>query len=143
MSEEKKQESTTEKVYDAVNPEGIIKDLTISAAFVHLLQDTLIYVIQTFPKDKNISSSYQRIDQATKVNNASLLDHGDRALYTLTALSQYLRDSAIAQGLTSKVSGIDDQDLENTMKAFLSNNMEKLQEEFQNLTDKVKHPASS
>ncbi len=143
MVKETEQTPSSEKIYDSVDPKGVIEDLKISGAFVHLLQDTLIYVIQNFPKDKSITSSYQRIDQAVKSNDASLLDNADRALYTLTALSQYLRDSAITQGITTKVSGIDDQDLENTMKAFLSNNMEKLTEEFQNLTDKVKYPASS
>ena len=135
MSDKKE---TQEQVYESVDPRGVITELKIGGAFVHLLQDALIYVITNLPKEKNVAESYAKIEEALKEDNANILEPADRCIYTLTVLSQYLRDAAIAQGHVHKVTGISEKDLEGTMKAFLSDNVNKMQEEFTKLADKVK-----
>ena len=137
MSKKKKEDKRVEGIM-LIDNTKILRDLSISASFVGLIQNALIYIMSPMEAPE-IIASYQNIDSVVSGEDKNrILTEGETHIYTLTTLVQYLRSEAEKQKAVIPHESLTPQDLEPALKAFAKEDFDTVKKELEWMMKKVK-----
>ncbi len=135
-----KKKQKIEEGIQVVDHSKILEDLRISASFVPLIQNVLVYLIEDMPA-QDIVEAYKNIDKAVKKEDVTLT-FIESHMYTLTTLVQYLRSEAEKQGAVRMHESLKPKDLQPALEAFAKQDFEKVKLELEKVQGKLPTNAS-
>jgi len=121
-----------------VDDTKILHNLSISASFVNLVQNVMIYILKD-AQANDIVDTYKAIDEVISSEDTDKqLTEFQTHIYTLTTITQYLRSEAQKQNAVIPHKSLTPADLEPALKAFANQDFDTVRSEMENIMGRVK-----
>jgi len=145
MTKKKKEEKKDKPIFKdnkdplmLVDQTKILHNLSISASFVALMQNVMIYILKDTDANE-IVNTYKAIDDIiTSEDKEKSLTEFQTHIYTLTTIVQYLRYEAYKQDALIPHKALTPSDLEPALKAFANQDFDTVRSEMESIMGKVK-----